>query len=216
MTKAVPSHPDVFTCQRCGNCCRHPNTKDASQRYIPIYLDEIEALQDIARERDVALDLKEDVMYPDYLNKRLIIISYALKFSDCCPFYDKNMKGCTIYENRPLTCRAYPVSIWREDGFRTLMHLEMECKHVQANSENLHSKSFEFLETYFQPEFKNAKQLMIKGKNILYDIIQLEKAEIIDVGFLNQKIDFFFEIENAKTEFLTWPRVKISELRIDD
>jgi Fe-S-cluster containining protein len=26
-----------------------------------------------------------------------------------CPFYDKEKKGCTIYEIRPLTCTKYPL-----------------------------------------------------------------------------------------------------------
>ncbi|MHC1591109.1 MAG: YkgJ family cysteine cluster protein [Candidatus Helarchaeales archaeon] len=201
---------------RCGNCCQHPSDAGESQRYIPVYLDEISVLEELARKHDVDLDLKEDVMYPDFLNKQLIVISHALKFSNTCPFYDPEISGCIIYEQRPLTCKAYPVSIWREDGFRTLMHLENECHFIKAHHDDLLIKQFDELQEYFSEEFEHAKRLMIKGKSILYKIIQLEKANKIDVGFLSQKIDFFFDIDNAKKEFLSWPRVRISELKIED
>lgn len=204
-----------FECLLCGKCCHHPTSDYSEKRYIPIYLDEIVGLVTLAEERGVVLKLEEDVMFPDFLNKRLILISCALKFPDVCPFYD-DVKRCTIYEYRPLTCRAYPVSIWREDGFRTLMHIESECAYINSNKEELGTRTFKELKDFFPMEYERAKELMIKGKEILYKIIELEMAKLIDVGFLNRDINFFFTLENESPEFLDWPRVKITDLEVED
>ncbi|MFZ2472733.1 MAG: YkgJ family cysteine cluster protein [Methanothrix sp.] len=80
-----------FQCQQCGRCCYTPGAG--------LYLDK-EDFERIAgsvgRKRLKALCRYEKALR-----------AWVLK--QPCPFYDKEKKGCSIYEIRPLTCTKYPL-----------------------------------------------------------------------------------------------------------
>jgi len=61
-----------FKCMRCGKCC-HNVILEGYERYIPIYLDEIHKYKELAKEKKVKLQLKPDLLYPDIINKTVII-----------------------------------------------------------------------------------------------------------------------------------------------
>jgi len=80
-----------FQCQQCGRCCYTPGAG--------LYLDE----EDFERIADSVgrKKLKSLCRYEKALR------AWVLK--QPCPFYDKDKKGCSIYEIRPLTCTKYPL-----------------------------------------------------------------------------------------------------------
>lgn len=96
----VPATPEkvanffkMFTCQRCGSCCR-TQTRDG----IALLPGEAEC---------IAADLKVDIFsfQKKYTTKKSKFISYP------CPFFeDGKSTSCRIYSVRPLACQLFPVN----------------------------------------------------------------------------------------------------------
>ncbi|MFW9952741.1 MAG: YkgJ family cysteine cluster protein, partial [Candidatus Thorarchaeota archaeon] len=108
-----------YKCMRCGTCCSIP--KDNNGNYlkrIPLYPEEVSNLIEIAQKRNLALKVKEDLVFPDILNKKIIVLTYRFILDDSgyCIFHDINL-GCTIQENKPLSCQAYPLALKIIDAF---------------------------------------------------------------------------------------------------
>ncbi len=201
-----------FKCFKCGKCC-HNVKSEGYERYIPVYLDEISKLENLALKNKVKNNLEPDLLYPDILNKRLIVVTYVLKFKDVCAFYNEKL-GCTIYNDRPITCKSYPVSIWKEH-INYMMKVNTDCKFVEKNIGLISPKNYSELETFFPKEYKQAKKLMIKGKEILYRIIELEQQKKIDVGYLSGKLDFFYDVEKAEVEYKNWEKINLYDIELD-
>ena len=160
----------IFQCLQCVKCCS-PERFGAEILSIPIYLDEIEPIRRLAEQKNIEIILEPDFMYFDELNNRLLIATYALQIDKGgCPFHQV---GCTIYEARPITCRAYPLSIF-QIGDTTGMTLKPECSFVQQHSAELEDLDYFDTGDVFSNEFFYARQLLIKGKEIITQIEQLE------------------------------------------
>ncbi|MFX0133800.1 MAG: YkgJ family cysteine cluster protein [Candidatus Hodarchaeota archaeon] len=212
-----------FKCLKCGKCCHNVILK-GYERYIPIYLDEIHKYTKMAEEKNLNLHLEPDLLYPDVINKKLIIVTYVFKFKDVCVFYKENF-GCTIYKDRPITCKAYPVSIWTDhkksplDPILTvpiyLMSVNVDCKFVEQESHLVHMKNYMELKDFFPDEYNQAMKLMIKGKEILYRLIELETQKKIDVGYLSGKLDFFYDVEKAEVEYKNWEKINLYDIKLD-
>ena len=77
-----------FQCMRCGKCCNPCQYETVTTHYIPIYLDEVERMKTLAKQKNLEIRLEPDLMYYDELNNRLIIVTYALQIENGgCPFY---------------------------------------------------------------------------------------------------------------------------------
>jgi len=89
-----------FECEKCGTCCR--NLFDDSHGItVGMFL----------TPRETAL-FNKSLISPFYafgVNKPKKIVSYQLNVNDC-PYINGDNK-CKIYDQRPLTCRAFPVEI---------------------------------------------------------------------------------------------------------
>jgi len=201
-----------FKCFKCGVCC-HNVRSEGYERYIPIYLDEVEKFKKIAEEKQVNLIMEPDLLYPDRLNKKLIIVTYVFKIDEVCVFYNEKI-GCSIYEDRPITCKAYPVAVWREDINYT-MKVNTDCKFVEKHIDIISPKNYSELEKFFPQEYIHARRMMIKGKEVLYRIIELEKQNKIDVGYLSGKIDFFYDMEKAEVEYKKWEKINLFDIELD-
>ncbi|MFX1297425.1 MAG: YkgJ family cysteine cluster protein [Promethearchaeota archaeon] len=161
----------TFHCLRCVKCC-NPERFGAEILSIPIYeVDEVDKLRNLARQQNLKIRLEPDLMYFDELNNRLIIVTYALQIdTGGCPFHKSE---CTIYEERPLTCRAYPLSVFRTKDTSSIM-IKPECSFVQQNNTKLKNLDFYELSEVFSEEFPYARQIQIKGNAITNQIEQLE------------------------------------------
>jgi hypothetical protein len=80
-----------FCCQQCGRCCYTPGAG--------LYLEK-EDYERIGRQVGKK-KLKALCRYDKALQAWIL--------RQPCPFYDKDKKGCSIYEIRPLTCTKYPL-----------------------------------------------------------------------------------------------------------
>lgn len=168
----------AFQCLQCGKCCNPRQEDSETSHFIPIYLNEVDGLRRLAEERHLTIRLEPDLMYFDELNNRLIIVTYALNVDDGgCPFYASN---CTIYRQRPITCKAYPLTIFQM-GETTGMILKPECSFVQKHSDKL--KELDYFETgdVFGDEFPFSREIQIIGNAISTKILQLESEGKIRV-----------------------------------
>ena len=204
----------IFNCLRCGLCCRHVDQDFSERRYIPIFYTEIKKLQCLAEELQVEIKILPDLMYPDKLNQVFIITSYVLTFEECCGFFDQK-KGCLIYEERPLTCKSFPITVWREDGNRKLLKVETTCSFVKKNLNLTLGKDFNELKSFFPEEYQVAEKILMKGKEILYKIVRLEKENQIDLGYLNGTINIFYDLNQANLEHPDWKKIDINLIEID-
>jgi Fe-S-cluster containining protein len=113
----------VFNCQRCGRCCEQKED-------IAVYLSDIEEWS------------KDGTIYQVFPNLSISeefgVMSIQLQREDGkCILYDKDKKECTIYEHRPLTCRAYPLK-YNGKGF---LIKDKECPGLQQGEMSQESLS---------------------------------------------------------------------------
>lgn len=167
-----------FECDNCGICCNPGQVDKDADHFIPVYLDEVEGIKQLAMENNLEIQLAPDIMYYDELNNRLIIATYALQLNDgSCPFYQSN---CSIYESRPITCKAYPLSIFRSND-TTGLTLKPECTFIQQNATHFKSLDFYEMSDVFSDEFPESRQIQIMGNAITSQIMELESENNIKV-----------------------------------
>jgi len=123
----------VFNCVQCGECC-HIREKDKGisdvdeEKYrqymfsmfgiiylarlsditINVWPEEVEVLKDEAKRRGLKLNIVPKRAVYDSKHHELIILDYFIDH-DICPFFDKSLKMCTVYDYRPIICRSYPL-----------------------------------------------------------------------------------------------------------
>jgi len=134
----------VFICNKCGICCKELRSLHAcltpeqleefknsvQQKNLsgPIYClasqdmftfiifeQEIEPLQRAARDNGIELKIKPyTAFYDDYANT-WVVLNWFLDHDDC-PFLTDS--GCSVYNIRPLACRAFPIQpkFFMEEG----------------------------------------------------------------------------------------------------
>ncbi|GIU69619.1 MAG: hypothetical protein KatS3mg002_0855 [Candidatus Woesearchaeota archaeon] len=184
----------IFICTQCGECCHIREKKDISEEEekayfsymynnfgiiyfaklsdvtITIWPEEKEVLEKIAKEKGVNISFKSKRGYYDAEDKSLIIIDYYID-ADICPFFNRKAKQCTIYENRPLICRSYPLLTTKTLG---------KCKYKKNDvndyeSEKIYAKKLDE-KTY---KIKKLLKEMISNKRILLDKKDLEDVRNI-------------------------------------
>jgi len=94
-----------FSCQKCGACCQ--KFGHGNRNYLPLYDWEVPELENIAKSKNIEIDIRPVSIFYDSISKKFFAVIYGM-FDPPCRFYSKE-KGCTIYENRPFVCRTFPL-----------------------------------------------------------------------------------------------------------
>jgi len=161
----------TFQCIKCGKCCNPGQFETDTSHFLPIYLNEVERIIQLAEQHNLKILLEPDLMYFDELNNRLIIVTYALNLDNGgCPFYSSE---CIIYHQRPITCKAYPFAIFQQ-GETTGITLKPECSFVQEHHQQLKKLDYYELGEVFCDEFPFSREIQITGNAITSKILQLE------------------------------------------
>lgn len=189
---------------KCGTCCSIP--KDIEGNYIkriPLYPEEVNKLIDIARDRGIPLKVKEDLVFPDILNKKILVLTYRfiLENSGYCIFHDP-IVGCTIHENKPLSCQAYPLAIKRIDAFNLEISIDPLCNWIEKNYEKLKQLNLQNLKEIFSEEYENAITFLRKNKNLQLKIKKLEVEKKI-------KISRQISLDDFNRFLKEWDRIEI-------
>ncbi|MHA1651269.1 MAG: YkgJ family cysteine cluster protein [Candidatus Helarchaeota archaeon] len=167
-----------FQCLRCGKCCNPNQVNGETAYFIPIYLNEVERIENLAKQKALKITLEPDIMYHDELNDRLIVVTYALRIDKGgCPFYKSK---CIIYDQRPITCKAYPLSIYMYQD-TTCVALKSECTFVQQNRLKLKNLDYYELNDVFCDEFPFSREIQIMGHAITDQILALEAEKKVRI-----------------------------------
>jgi Fe-S-cluster containining protein len=117
--EAVDAFRAVFACRRCGTCC-------TGFKGVKLNEDEVKRLDVPEAERDATF----------------MFIDGAYYMKEPCRFYDAGKSECNIYNDRPETCRNFPLYNQRCDD--DLVHLGV-CDSCEAALDTLAEAEVEFL-----------------------------------------------------------------------
>ncbi|MFO7796866.1 MAG: YkgJ family cysteine cluster protein [Promethearchaeati archaeon] len=193
-----------YQCMKCGSCC-YEIPGEYSKR-IPLYPDEVDRLIKIAQKRDINFKVIEDLVFPDILNQKIIVLTYKIKFENetqSCPFYSKN-EGCKIQNVKPIACKAYPLSLKQEDAFNFQISIDPLCKFVskEENYNRLKKLDWKSIKEVFKDEYRNAEEHLKKNKKLMLKIRRLETDKKINISRKISLDDFNKSLQN-------WERVEI-------
>jgi Fe-S-cluster containining protein len=91
----------VFICKKCGECC-----KFFPEHCLPLRSWEVKNLNVLAKEKGIKLNILPVLCYFDKKSKIAFCMGYGM-YNEPCPFLVES--NCSIYEDRPLICKIYPV-----------------------------------------------------------------------------------------------------------
>ena len=163
-----------YRCMKCGTCCYDLPKSDGVKR-IPLYPEEVERMIELAKIRDIKFQVIEDLVFPDVINQKILVLTYKILFneSESCPFYNKNI-GCTIHDSKPFACQAYPLSLKNIDAFKFELSIDPLCNFVIENYQILSKLSLDELKSVFLEEYPKAELFFQKNKRLQMKIKTLE------------------------------------------
>lgn len=144
-----------FECKKCGKCCEDFGNHG---HYLPLFEWEVTELRDIAKNKNVNLNIKPIDVMLDKKSGFAFTFQYGM-LNEPCPFLIN--KSCSIYENRPIACRQFPIGKTHAvsnminlsnfihcENFNNREFLEMmsnNAKEIKLRKDYISSK---FIETY--------------------------------------------------------------------
>jgi Fe-S-cluster containining protein len=165
----------------CGTCC-HEVPGDYVKK-IPIYPEEADELIEVAKERDVKFKVIEDLIFPDIMNEKILVLTYRIRLdndSQGCPFYNKKT-GCTVHNIKPLACHAFPLALKQIDAFNFEISIDPLCNFVISNYKELETADLIKLKTIFRDEYHKAEKFYRKNKRLMFKIRELEVTNKITI-----------------------------------
>ena len=193
-----------YECMKCGICCSIPqNLNNDYIKRIPVYPEEVDRLIQIAERRRLPFKVKEDLVFPDVKNKKILILTYRfiLRPQGMCVFYDIN-DGCTIHVEKPYACQAYPLAIRRVDSFNLEITIDPLCKFITNNYEKLKDVGIESIKEIFTDEYPKAEKFYKKNKRLQLKIRRLEAEDKI-------KISRHISLKDFNNALKNWERQEI-------
>ncbi|MFX1275157.1 MAG: YkgJ family cysteine cluster protein [Promethearchaeota archaeon] len=198
-----------YGCLKCGTCCHEIPGSPGAKR-IPLYPEEVDRLIEIAKERGIEFAVREDLVFPDEMNKKILILTYRiiLKPLGHCPFFNSN-EGCSIHDKKPFACKAYPLSLKSLDAFKFEITIDPLCNFVIFNYDALKDIKIDDLKSIFFDEYPKAEKFFRKNKKLQFKIKKLEAEKKI-------KITRSISLEDFNKALETWERDEIrAELKQD-
>ncbi len=169
---------------KCGACCAV--LEEFQGKYvkrIPLYPDEVDKLISIAKKRGVRFKVIEDLIFPDILNERILVITYRINLDNLevrCPFYDQE-NGCSAHDIKPIACQAYLLALKREDAFSFQLSVDPLCKYVVRNYNELKGATLDTIKEIFKEEYMKAEKFYKKNKKLQLKIKEMEFLKEIEI-----------------------------------
>jgi len=126
----------IFNCTKCGNCCLNrgpiPLVMDdlimwAKNNVVANMMPYLQFLKTPYGTIDLVMSRTNKNPY-DFLQKKEGDEEEEEETKDIsCPMYNKETKECLIYDNRPLSCRTYPLEF---DGQKFLVVDTEDCEGI--------------------------------------------------------------------------------------
>lgn len=191
-----------YECLKCGICCHEIF---GSKKRIPIYPKEANKLIEIAKKKGIAFKIIEDLVFPDILNKKILVVTYKIRLDNetqGCPFYDKK-EGCTVQEIKPLACKAYPLALKQIDAFNFQISIDPLCNFVIRYYDFLKNTDFDNFKEIFRDEYPKALEHLKKNKKIILKIKKLEYKNKIKISRQIMLEDFNKYLKEWEREEIT-------------
>ena len=174
-----------FECLKCGKCCHEvPFVEgECSYKRIPLYPEEANRLEQFAKDRGIELHLMEDLVFPDELNQKILLVTWRILLDNeekVCPFHDKE-KGCSIHEQKPLACQAYPLALQIIDAFNSKIEIDPLCEFTIKHRDVLERGNAKEIKEIYGDEYKNVEKHLNRNKKVQYQIRILEQTGKIKI-----------------------------------
>lgn len=139
-------------------------------------------MEEIAKERSIPLKMIEDLVFPDIKNEKILVLTWRiiLEPNGVCPFYSSD-NGCTINDQKPLACRAYPLAIKRVDAFSMRIDIDPLCTFTELNRTKLERIDYENLKAIYPDEFLWATKMLNRNRRAIMQIRQLTFKKEIEI-----------------------------------
>lgn len=153
-----------FNCTKCGFCCNERGPiplvlddliKWVKNDVISSILPHVSFIKTDLGTIDLVLDQKNDNPYGMNLNPDVKNDKKDAK-TLTCPFYNQETKQCVIYENRPLSCRTYPLEY---DGSQFLVVDAENCSGLGNGSNS--KEELKILRQNAKKMYKKLQQMRI-------------------------------------------------------
>lgn len=185
---------EKFACKNCGSCCKKFGLKG-----LPLFEEEVERIKKLSEDK---LDIRPTEIFIDKKSGKKFAVLYGM-FNEPCPFLTEN--SCSIYDQRFLICKQFPVFSTEKFKFSKLKDepefFDCKCfdckKHFsKGNPTKSMLKNF-YSDCYTAAAESNAKTEKIM--DLLVSLQELGKADLS--GIDHQKISNSAEILSF-SEFL--------------
>lgn len=121
----------IFECMKCGNCCERILVEQAG---LSLGLNLHPGEEILFSEFPGALVPCIGIKRPG--RSRVKTICYQLVVEPC-PLFDQVSRRCTVYDHRPVNCKAYPFSFTHEGGYS----IEAQCSWAKEQEDVVHGKT---------------------------------------------------------------------------
>lgn len=113
----MASQGEVFACHQCGACCTGLRERGSPRGFAElapgVYREPGEGgLRVFAWETEVFPDerLSPLLVVADGARRERVVLAYELR-ADECPNFEPDTDRCSVYADRPLVCRAFPLLV---------------------------------------------------------------------------------------------------------
>jgi Fe-S-cluster containining protein len=152
-----------LVCERCGKCCHELIQNDRGiLRGLTLLPDEVSLFPEEIVKPYLGLGKRP---YESGFN----VIAYQLTVENC-PKYGENQ--CTMYENRPTSCRQFPFSLDLDEDNQPVLGIDMNCPAASTLVSNM-ERTIDF------SDLEEAEKLFELSKMVM---VNPRKAWIYDLG----------------------------------
>jgi Fe-S-cluster containining protein len=183
-----------FRCLRCGKCCHEVPKDEIKEEFadkkdgqgfkrIPLFTEEADRLEELAKNMNVPLRIIEDLVFPDTKNKKILVLTYRILLDNenkVCPFFDEKT-GCRINAQKPLACQAYPLALKTEDAFNMRINIDPLCQFTINHRDELERINFSSLLKIYDEEFLLAKNLLKRSKKSIMNLMEKQQLGEIEI-----------------------------------
>jgi Fe-S-cluster containining protein len=203
-----------FSCQSCGNCCKHFNINLTHLDIERI----LENRSDLNTDDFVGFapsDKDDHESFISTYGKRQIVLKKK-KGKNECVFLENNM--CSIHDFKPRVCKVWPFSLEENNEIKWIKEhrgfIKKQCKHISVPGENNPDELLQLLKQHYKErnlftkisnKWNNSKKELLNSGEMFLDIYDedflkfiLEEANIKKSSEeeLNKEEDFLSKIIN--------------------
>lgn len=185
-----------FHCKQCGECCKNFGDGDT----LPLFNREKKFYEELAVQTGVDIKFVPENILLDKKSGIMFCLNWGLK-GNPCPFLIGNK--CSIYNNRALICRAFPIHKIPDDIRSVNLGCFMTCINNDSKNIILSRKRFEEIYSldsiYSRLEIDKRKRFMedkliFLQKNNMISLVKMKHCLGVNIFSFD---DFILKFQNC-------------------